>query len=68
MSEKQKVTFNLGLPGQLALEQLMDETGETQTLIMNNALVAYAYLRSKMREGTLKITRPGGSDTEIVFL
>lgn len=68
MGEKQKVTFNLAAPAQLALEELVDSTGESQTLMLNQALVAYAYLKRKAREGTLTIVQADGRQIEIMFL
>lgn len=62
------MTINLSLSATMALEQLIDETGETQTLMMNNALVAYAYMKKQARQGALKVVRDDGTETDIVFL
>lgn len=68
MGEKQKVTFNLTAPAQTALEELISVTGESQTLMLNQALVAYAYLRRKARDGTLTVVQEDGRHIEIAFL
>ena len=52
-----------------ALEELAEITGESnQTLTFNQALVAYAFLRRNLRQGTLKFVRPDGQEVEIMFL
>lgn len=68
MEDKQRVTFNLSAAASAALKELVDMTGETQTGMLNNALVAYAYLKRSTRQGTLKIVRHDGQEVEIMFL
>lgn len=68
MGEREKVTFNLSLAAAAALEELTDTTGESRTLMLNQSLVAYAYLKRKARQGTLKIVQNDGREVEIAFL
>lgn len=72
MEDKQRVTFNLSAAAATALQELVDMTGETQTGMLNNALVAYAYMRRKANQGTLRMveedTVHGRREVEIAFL
>lgn len=72
MEDKQKVTFMLSSAASAALQELVNMTGETQTSMLNNALVAYAYMRRKADRGTLRIVEEhavhGRREVEIAFL
>ena len=72
MEDKQKVTFMLSSAASAALQELVNMTGETQTSMLNNALVAYAYMRRKADRGTLRIVQEhavhGRHEVEIAFL
>lgn len=67
METGSKITLNLSRAGATALTELKEQTGDSMTTLVNDALVLYSLLKRKVAQGPLVLLHEG-EKTEIHFL